>query len=55
MSNCLKSHAAAHLFVGNVEADCVVAVCVLCIFLVVSRVGMSSVIVAFPDNTHLLS
>ena len=33
---------------------CVVAVCVLCLFLMVPWVGLQSVNVAFPGNTHLL-
>ena len=33
---------------------CVVAVCVLCLFLTVLWVGLQSVIVAFPGHTHLL-
>ena len=33
---------------------CVVAVCVLCLFLVVPWVGLQSVIVAFPVHTHFL-
>ena len=32
--------------------NCVVAVCVLCFFLMVSRVGLWSVIVAFLGHTH---
>ena len=33
---------------------CVVAVCVLCLFLILPWVGVQSVIVAYPVYTHLL-
>ena len=33
---------------------CVVAVCVLCLFLAVTWVGLQSVILSFPGHTHLL-
>ena len=32
--------------------NCVVAVCVLCVFLMVPWVGLQSVIVVFPGHTH---
>ena len=32
---------------------CVVAVCVLCLFLMVPWVGLQSLMVSFPDHTHL--
>ena len=37
----------------TVNLLCVVAVCILCPFLVVSWVGLHSVIVAFPSHTKL--
>ena len=33
--------------------NCVVAVCVMCLFLMVPWVGLQSVIVTFPGHTHL--
>ena len=36
------------------KAGCVVAVCIMCLFLTVPWVGLQSVIVAFPGHTHLL-
>ena len=34
--------------------NCVVAVCVLCLFHMVPLVGLQSVVVSFPGHTHLL-
>ena len=34
--------------------DCVVAFCVMCVFLSVLWVGLQSAIVAFPGHNHLL-
>ena len=32
--------------------NCVVAVCILCLYLMVPLVGLQSVIVAFAEHTH---
>ena len=35
--------------------NCVVAICALCLFLTMPKVGLHSEIVAFPGHTHFLN
>ena len=40
--------------IGALRVNCVVGVCVQCLFLTVPWDGLQSVIVPFPGHTHLL-
>ena len=52
---CRKNLSPAAVVIGALRVNCVVALCVQCLFLTVPWVGLQSVIVAFPGHAHLLS
>ena len=49
-----NEHAAVEIESLLLYLNCVVAVCVLCLFITVPWIALLSVVVAVPDHTHLL-